>query len=52
MGDHRSYDNSIEAWVARAYWASASGPARPPDARLIMLPTRVEESVLTYVCEE
>jgi nitrite reductase/ring-hydroxylating ferredoxin subunit len=28
-----------------------SGPVRP-DARLIMLPTRVEEGVLTYVYEE
>jgi 3-phenylpropionate/trans-cinnamate dioxygenase ferredoxin component len=28
-----------------------SGPVRP-DARLIMLPTRVEEDVLTYVYEE
>jgi nitrite reductase/ring-hydroxylating ferredoxin subunit len=28
-----------------------SGPVRP-DARLIMLPTRVEDGVLTYVYEE
>jgi nitrite reductase/ring-hydroxylating ferredoxin subunit len=28
-----------------------SGPVRP-DARLIMLPTRVDEGVLTYVYEE
>jgi nitrite reductase/ring-hydroxylating ferredoxin subunit len=28
-----------------------SGPVRP-DARLIMLPTRIEEGVLTYVYEE
>ena len=28
-----------------------SGPVRP-DARLIMLPTRIEDGVLTYVYEE
>jgi nitrite reductase/ring-hydroxylating ferredoxin subunit len=28
-----------------------SGPVRP-DARLIMLPTRVEDGVLTYVYDE
>jgi len=30
---------------------ATSGPVRP-DARLIMLPTRVEDGVLTYVYEE
>ena len=41
------HGSTFEARSGRAL----SGPVRP-DARLIMLPTRVEDGVLTYVYEE
>lgn len=41
------HGSRFEARTGRAL----SGPVRP-DARLIMLPTRVEDGVLTYVYEE
>ena len=41
------HGSTFEARSGRAL----SGPVRP-DARLIMLPTHVEEGVLTYVYEE
>ena len=37
--------------LRRTIGSRAIGPVRP-DARLIMLPTRVEDGVLTYVYEE
>jgi len=41
------HGSTFEARSGRAL----SGPVRP-DARLIMLPTRVEDGALTYVYEE
>jgi nitrite reductase/ring-hydroxylating ferredoxin subunit len=41
------HGSTFDARTGRAL----SGPVRP-DARLIMLPTRVEDGVLTYVYEE
>jgi 3-phenylpropionate/trans-cinnamate dioxygenase ferredoxin subunit len=41
------HGSTFEARSGRAL----SGPVRP-DARLIMLPTRIEDGVLTYVYEE
>jgi nitrite reductase/ring-hydroxylating ferredoxin subunit len=41
------HGSTFEARTGRAL----SGPVRP-DARLIMLPTRVEDGILTYVYEE
>jgi nitrite reductase/ring-hydroxylating ferredoxin subunit len=41
------HGSTFEARSGRAL----SGPVRP-DARLIMLPTRVEDGILTYVYEE
>lgn len=41
------HGSTFEARTGKAL----SGPVRP-DARLIMLPTRVEDGVLTYVYEE
>ena len=41
------HGSTFEARTGKAL----SGPVRP-DARLIMLPTRVEDDVLTYVYEE